>query len=174
MGKWRSRPMVQSFLVVLSLLLIMIAAFMAVRSASDILPYFLFVVPFIAVSTAFVYGAYPHGTQKQHVDAATALVVYVGVVLVWLLARQNVRDEELRLAIDAFAIFGQLASFLTSMKESVLAWIAPAQFQVLTPAGRQARKAQRQVNHHLYVPKAPEDTPILTLDAQEEAHTNRS
>jgi hypothetical protein len=141
--------------------------FATVSSLSDIFPFVLFAAPFVAVYGAFVFGAYPHGTQKQRVDAATALAVYVGVVAVWLAARQSVPDEQLLRAIDTFAIFGQLASFLASIKESVLAWIAPTQFLVLTPAGKEARKAQRQLNRHLYVPTNPDEGPMQAFARQE-------
>lgn len=144
--------------------------FATVSSWSGILPFVLLATPFVAVYGAFVFGAYPHGTQKQRVDAATALAVYVGVVVVWLAARQFVQDEQLLRAVDAFAIFGQLASFLASIKESVLAWIAPTQFLVLTPAGKEARRAQRQLNQHLYVPKLTSEGSAQASASQEDVH----
>lgn len=129
-----------------------IAAWLGFSGSDQFFPFLLSATPFVVVLTAFAYGAHPHGTQKQRVDAATAILVYLGVIVLWLVVRQFVGNQDLSKALDTFAIFGQLASFIASVKESVLAWIEPSQFRKLSKAGTQARKAQRELNNYGWVP----------------------
>ncbi|WP_299166296.1 hypothetical protein [uncultured Arthrobacter sp.] len=131
---------------------VVIAAWLGISGSDQFLPFLLSAVPFVVVLGAFAYGAHPHGTQKQRVDAATAILVYISVIVFWLVVRQSVRDQVLLTALDTFAIFGQLASFIASVKESVLAWIEPSQFRQLSESGKQARRAQRELNNYGWLP----------------------